>query len=137
MTPKEFAAAVAHGAAAEFVRYGVPLPEREAVGSAILEDAGVRIVVSVTRYEGPARLHLTPEGAAALGLPLSPATPPDKPLTSFQQRVLDVLDKTTPRKAVWIAAKLKLKCSGGFRSQLGDMVRMKLIRNNGGYLLVS
>lgn len=135
MSPKEFAAAVAHGAAAEFVRYAIPLPDREAVGTAILEDAGVRIVISITRYEGPARLHLTPEGAAALGMPLpTPATPP---LTTFQRRVLDVLDMTTPRKAVWIAHKLGMKCSGGFRGQLGFMVRSKMIRNEGGYLLMS
>ncbi len=115
MSPKEFAAVIAHGAASEFVRHGIQVPDQEIVGSAIIEDAGVRVAVSITRYEGSPRLHLTPEGSAALGIP-------QPHLTTFQKRVLGVLDMTTPRKAVWIAHKLGMKCSGGFRGQLGYMV---------------
>ena len=131
MDSRQFACLTAHSIASEFVRHNLPQPTSEVVGVAIIEDAGVRVVVSITRYDGPARLHPTPEGATVLGVPMP------TPLTSFQRRVLDVLDTTTPRKAVWIAHKLGMKCSGGFRGQLGYMVKAKMIRNEGGYLLVS
>lgn len=130
MDSRQFVNVFSHAAASEFVRAGVVVPDKEIVGTAIVEDYGLRVVVSITRYEGPARAYPTQEGAAALGLPLMP-------LTSFQRRVLDVLDTTTPRKAVWIAHKLGMKCSGGFRGQLGYMVKSKMIRNEGGYLLPS
>jgi len=127
MDSRQFAITSAHAVASEFVRLGIVVPDKEVVSTAIVEDAGLRVVVSVTRYDGPARLYPTPEGAAALGVPMIPST-----LTPIQKRVLDVLD-TTPKKGSWIAAKIGVKYDGNFRAMLAKMVKLKLIEKRNGY----
>lgn len=51
----------------------------------ILEAAWLRVVVSLTKYEGPARLYPTPEAAAVLGVP---AVPPLK-MTGLMEDVME------------------------------------------------
>lgn len=127
MDSRQFTCAIAHSAAAEFVRLGIVVPDREVVSTAIVEDAGLRIMVSVTRYDGPARLYPTPEGSAVLGVPMMPAT-----LTTIQKRILDVLD-ATPKKGAWIASKVGAKYDGNFRATLAKMVKLKLVEKRDGY----
>ncbi len=60
MTPNALAAAAAHQIAAELVRLDLAPPDREIIGVAIVEHAGLRVVVSLTKWDGPARLFLAP-----------------------------------------------------------------------------
>lgn len=131
MDTRQFVITSAHAVASEFVRLGVVVPDREVVSTAIVEDAGLRIVVSVTRYDGPARLYPTPEGAAVLGVPMMPAT-----LTSTQRKVLDVLDFSTPRKGTWIAVKIGIPYTGSLRSDLSKLVKLGLVKKDRGYVKV-
>lgn len=67
--PIKVAASIyAHKFAAELLAMGIRPPAREIVGSAIIEIGGIRVVVSVTAYEGPSRLVLTEEGKRVLGV---------------------------------------------------------------------
>lgn len=130
MDSRQFSCAIAHSAASEFVRLGIPVPDREVVSTAIVEDAGVRVMISITRYDGPARLYPTPEGAAALGVPMTPVPS----LTATQRKVLDVLDVSTPRKGTWIAAKLGIPYNGNLRSDLSKLVKAGLVKKDRGYV---
>lgn len=128
MDSRQFACLTAHAVASEFVRHGLPTPEKEVVGSCVIEDAGVRVVISITRYDGPARLYPTPEGAAVLGVPMTPTAS----LTPTQKRIIDVLD-ATPKKGAWIASRVGAKYDGNFRATLAKMVKLKLIEKRDGY----
>ena len=135
LTPTQFASLHAHAIAAELVRLGVSPPDvgAEAGAVAILEDAGVRVFVSITRYAGPARV--SPEALAAIEAMRTPAPQPN--LTPLQRAIVSVLRPDVPRKATWVAAKIGRRCGGSFRSALADLVRFGVLRlaGEGGYLL--
>lgn len=119
----------AHEFAAKLLSMGIRPPAKEIVGSAIIEIGGIRVVVSVTAYEGASRLVLNETGKRVLGVDGAKVPP-------LHAKIIGVLDHETPRKAEWIAAKIKRSCSGSFRSALSDMVGFGLIRKgDGGYLL--
>lgn len=126
------ASACAHKFAAKLLAMGCRPPAKEIVGSAIIEIGGIRVVVSVTAYEGPTRLVLNEAGKRVLG----EQAPPIVKLPPLHTKIIGVLDCDTPRKAEWVAAKLHRACSGSFRASLSDMVGFGLIqRGDGGYLL--
>ena len=151
LTPTQFASLHAHAIAAELVRLGVSPPDvgAEAGAVAILEDAGVRVFVSITRYEGPARIHpstlalIEAMRAGAQSAQSAPAPAPVQPpapqpnLTPLQRAIVSVLRPDVPRKATWVAAKIGRRCGGSFRSALADLVRFGVLRlaGEGGYLL--
>lgn len=135
MSPKEFCHLIAHGAASEFLKHQITCLESEAIGVAILEVAGVRIVVSMTRYDGPAQLHLTPAGAAALDLPRAPP----KKLTPLMKQIAALLSPDRPSKVSALAIKLgKRPDSAYFRNLCADLERMGVARHvkGVGYFLV-
>lgn len=126
------ASACAHKFAAKLVKLGLGPPVKEITGSAIIEISGIRVVVSVTAYEGPARLVLNEAGKRILG----EQAPPIVRLPPLHTKIIGILDVATPRKAEWIAAKLHRACSGSFRSTLSEMIGFGLLqRGDGGYLL--
>jgi hypothetical protein len=126
------ACACAHKFAAKLVKLGLGPPTREITGSAIIEIAGIRVVVSVTAYEGPTKLFLNEMGKRIIG----EQAPPIVKLPPLHTKIISVLDTTTPRKAEWIAAKLHRACSGSLRSTLSEMIGFGLLqRGDGGYLL--
>lgn len=131
--PIQVAASVcAYKFAAKLVKLGLGPPTKEITGSAIVEIAGIRVVVSVTAYEGPTRLVLNEAGKHILG----EQAPPIVKLPPLHAKIISVLDITTPRKAEWIAAKLHRACSGSLRSTLSEMIGFGLLqRGDGGYLL--
>lgn len=120
MSPLEFVHLVAHGAAAELLRLNVQPADKECVGLAIVECAGVRLVVSLTRYEGPATI--APETLARIEAMKAKISPQE-------QRILAVLaGQTEPRKATWIALRLgKKNADGGLRQTLSGMLRKGLL----------
>lgn len=141
MNSRQFAITSAHAVASEFVRLGIVVPDREVVSTAIVEDAGVRVVVSITKYDGPARLYPTPEGAEALGLPMMPTTPATPRLTPLQKSIVEMLndDKPTKLTVIWSRLGRKGSPSGSFRCVVADLVRFGVITHvpRQGYLRAS
>lgn len=127
--------AAAHELAATLERLGLEPPASEVLCVARLEDRRLRIVVSITEIkEGEAKLILTPLGRQILGDIGVPVPAPI--LTPLHRQIVSVLDRVTPRKAAWIAAKLKRACGGSFRSTLAELVRSGVLRRDvAGYLL--
>lgn len=130
MTPKEFAFLVAHGAASELLRLGVPRPEQETVGVAVVECVGVRVIVSLSPYEGPATI--APETLARIEA-FGAENKSQVKLSPRQQSIVDLLDREKPVKAEVIAMKLGKKT---VRSALSDLCRFGVIRRvpGGGYV---
>lgn len=119
MTPQQIASAAAHDVAAQILRADL-IAQIEASGSAVINDFGMRVTVAITRYVS--------------GEISTTATAPTLPALYLD--VLALLDKELPRKAVWLAVKLKRQPSGSFRTMLSLLVRLGFARKvKGGYLL--
>lgn len=85
--------AAAFKIAAKLAKSGALPPEKEVVGVAIDDEAGIRVVVSITRYQGPARLHLNDLGKQVLGEPVAkPEARPQIHLTDLQKCVLEACE---------------------------------------------
>ncbi len=138
MTPAQFLAAVAHLAASKFVEGGFSRPDAELSATAIIEDAGVRFVVSCTPYEGRATISpSTLENISAFQSSQGPSKCPNSKLTGEQQKVVDALrSATSARKAAWIALKVGKPNNGTFRGRLSKMVKLGVLSKvDNGYIL--
>jgi hypothetical protein len=121
MSPKEFCHLIAHGAASEFLRLQIEKPDTETVGVAILDIAGVRIVVSMTRYDGPAQLHLTSEGAAQLGLPQHP--PAIESLRDIEKEIFAAAPANHQKPMTVKAIARRTKSKYGYNTHFRESVR--------------
>lgn len=143
----KIASSSAHEIAAEIARADITPPDQPVIRSAIIESAGVQVVVTICRWDGPLRMHPSQVAAiealgqsAATSIPPPPPQPPSPAheLTPLQSRITSVLSRTSPRKAAWIAMKLDIEPGGSFRGVLADLVRFGVIRRDpggSGYLL--
>ena len=144
ITPQKFAAVLAHLGASKFVEGGIPLPDGQAVATAVNESAELQIVVFISRYTGPLRIDPsilekiallnTSQGSTECPLGTEPSA---SVLSAVQKRILDVLDgETVGRKGTWIAAKIGAKYGGWFRQSLADLMKAGLLeRDSRGYRL--
>ncbi len=123
MTPQEFCAHVALGAAAQWVPLGIEPPSAQAVGVAVIEYAGLRLTVVLERIK------------PAVPLPVPPAAPI---LTPLQASIVSVLNVLTPTKASVIAARIGQENTGYFRGILADLERFSVVKHvkGQGYLLM-
>lgn len=120
MTLPEFANAVAHAAVADLLRNHLEAAENEIVATAILEGKA-RIVVSITKHDGPARIDQTT-------LDKIRAMPTFK-LTPLQTKIIAQLNPDTPTKAEVIAMRMGRKGSGSIRAALADLTRFGAIKH--------
>lgn len=112
----------AHQLATAIVEAQIPPPQSEVTGVAIVEHAGIRVFISVTSYDGPARLHLAP----GCTLPLLPK----EPTREIERTVLEAAPG--PDQPAVTVAKLAKLAGYAHSSYFRDAVR-KMI--NAGWLV--
>lgn len=120
MNPQNFASARAHALLAELIELAADFPEL-VTAKALSEEHSLQVVLHLGPYKRTRILD------ADTGTPMLP---------KLHQAILDVLDRETPRKGEWIAAKLHRACSGSFRSALSELQGYGMIRKTeGGYVI--
>ncbi len=132
----DFIRSISHHAASEFAKLGLAAPDVPLTATATIEDAGVRVIVTIVKHER-AVLHYDEETRCSF---IGPPVEPDSiiaGLSALQRRVLNVLDVEHRRKGTWIAAKVKSQYCGSFRAALSMLKKMGLIANEGGYYRTS
>lgn len=152
MPLKKLASSSAHNILSKLIDLGL-VPDQTVTAVERSEEHGVQVVVHITKYDGPLKLHLSAEGYRILGLsppafvapsPSPPASHPGPaPLPAGAdmpprwRKILAVLKGQPPRKGEWIAAKCRRAYSGSVRADLSDLLKCGRLRRNadGGYEL--
>lgn len=124
----------AHVIAAELLRLGITKPEREHVGVAIAEVEGLKIVVSIARYDGPMRIYIRhdvdpsqfPPGVIRVP---PPPTPPLPPLREVEQAAYDAspMPDKMPVSVKKLATKAGYCCNTYFRDAVRRLIDLGLI----------
>lgn len=115
--PIQVAASVcAHEFAAKLLAMGIHPPAREIVGSAIIEIGGIRVVVSVTAYEGPARLVLNETGKRVLGVGGQPK------MRDIEKAILDATPTDYPISLKKLATATGYKLNWYFRDAVRQLI---------------
>lgn len=136
MTPEQLpprADALAHNALADLLRDGCTPPEKPVVRSAISKRASLRVVLTVTRWDGPAQIDAeTLNRIRDFGRPrYEPAT-----LTPTQRRILQICKPNKPLSGKKIASELDKDYSPYVRNLLSKLFKAGyLAKVQGGYVL--
>lgn len=125
MPLRKLAASHAHQLLAELIEAGLLPPTDHAVGVARNEELGVQVVITITPYQGPMRLH--PETLERIQA-LTPKPATVNVQTGFARRVLNVLVAGETAKGVVIARRLKRSYGGGFRHDLASLVKAGVLQ---------
>lgn len=117
--PIKVAASIyAHRFAAELLAMGIRPPAKEIVGSAIIEIGGIRVVVSVTAYEGPARLVLSETGKRVLGMDGEGT----KKVRDIEKAILDATPTDHPISLKKLATATGYKLNWYFRDAVRHLI---------------
>lgn len=160
MSIQQAASSNCHTLLSELIDRGLAPPDSTVTAVERSEQHGFQVVTHISKYEKP-QLHLSAQGYEILGI-APPAPPASSPLVApsesqglpvlgaiatrppspqvhlppRQRKILEVLKGQPPRKAEWIAHKVKRDPHGGFRQDLAELKKLGLIekgRDGWGY----
>lgn len=113
----------AHEFAAKLLAMGIRPPAKEIVGSAIIEIGGIRVVVSVTAYEGASRLVLNETGRRVLGVDGAKIPP----LRDVEKAILAAIPADEVIAVKKLAATTGYKANSHFRDALRRLIDIDLV----------
>ncbi len=128
MTLPEFIRFILHFTGAEFVRLGQKAPDGSITLSIMLDEPRIKIVLTISVNAEPMKITGVMPSLKQIQINLPPK----------YEKILAVLDYTTPRDGPWIAQKIHQSYSGSLRTALADLVLFGfLVKPEGqdGYLL--